>query len=65
MNHKTSVVDPDPGSGAFLPQGPGSRIRDDIFSGSRISDPYHVPNSIYLQDFTFKNGEKQEKFIFV
>jgi hypothetical protein len=51
----------------FYPKEPGSesRIRDDIFSGSRIPDPYHVPNSIYVQDFTFKNGEKQEKFNFV
>jgi hypothetical protein len=35
-----SVVDPDPGSGAFLPPGSGIRIRDPdpgwIFSGSRI-----------------------------
>jgi hypothetical protein len=28
--------------------------------GSRIPDPYHVANSIYLQNFTFKNGEKQK-----
>jgi hypothetical protein len=36
-----SVVDLDPGSGAFLPQGYGIRIRDDFFPdpGSRISDP--------------------------
>jgi hypothetical protein len=31
----------------------------------RIPDPYHVPNSIYLQDLTFKKGEKQEKLNFV
>jgi hypothetical protein len=33
-----SVADPDPGSGAFLPQGSGIRIRDDFFPdlGSRI-----------------------------
>jgi hypothetical protein len=39
----TSVADPDPGSGAFLPQ--GSRIRDEFFldPGSRI--PY--PRSLY------------------
>jgi hypothetical protein len=47
----------DPGSGAFLPQVSGM-----IFF--RIPDPYHVPNSIYLQDFTFINGEKQEKLNF-
>jgi hypothetical protein len=31
------------------------------------SDPYDVPNSIpvYLQEFTFKNGKKQEKLKFV
>jgi hypothetical protein len=40
--------DPDPGSGSGM-----------IFF--RISDRYHVLNSIYLQDFTFINGEKQEK----
>jgi hypothetical protein len=45
------------GSGAFLPQGSGSGM---IFF--QIPDPCHAPNSIYLQDFTFKNGEKQEKF---
>jgi hypothetical protein len=54
-----------PGSGAFLPLGSGFEIRDDFFSGSRISDPYDVPNSIYLQEFTFKNGEKQEDLNFV
>jgi hypothetical protein len=32
-----SVADPDPGSGAFLT--PGSNIRNNFFSGSRISDP--------------------------
>jgi hypothetical protein len=32
-----SVADPDPGSGAFLT--PGSGIRNEFFSGSRISDP--------------------------
>jgi hypothetical protein len=41
------------------------RIQDDFFSGSWNSDPYHIPNSIYLPDFTFKNGEKQEKLNFV
>jgi hypothetical protein len=43
----TSVADPDPGSGAFLPQGSGIRIRDNFFPdpGSRIPDPYDVPNS--------------------
>jgi hypothetical protein len=55
-----SVADPDPGSGAFIPQGSGSGM---IFF--RIRDPYDVPNSIYLQDFTFKNGEKKEKSNFV
>jgi hypothetical protein len=50
-----SVADPDPGSGAFLPQGSGIRIRDDFFSGSRIL------TTSQIQDFTFKNGEKQEK----
>jgi hypothetical protein len=37
-----SVADPDPGSGAFLPQGSG--IRFDFFPdpGSRILDPYRV-----------------------
>jgi hypothetical protein len=51
----------------FYPKDPGSGsgIRGDFFSGSRTSDTYHVPNSIYLQDFTFKNGEKQEKLNFV
>jgi hypothetical protein len=54
-------VDPDPvyfytkdkgsGSGMILFQDPGPQI----------PDPYHVPNSIYFQDFTFKKGEKQEK----
>jgi hypothetical protein len=33
----------DPGSGAFLPQGSGIRIRDDFYSGSRISDPGSLP----------------------
>jgi hypothetical protein len=35
---KSSVADPDPGSGAFLTQGSGSRIRDDFFPdpGSQI-----------------------------
>jgi hypothetical protein len=49
----------------FYPKDPvsGSGIRDDFFSGSRFLDPYHVPISIYLQDFTFKNGEKQENLI--
>jgi hypothetical protein len=37
----TSVADPDLGSGAFLPKGSG--IRDDFFSGSRISDPGSLP----------------------
>jgi hypothetical protein len=50
----TNVADPGSGSLIFFP-GPGSRIQD----------PFHVPNSIYLQDVTFKNGEKQEKFNFV
>jgi hypothetical protein len=36
-----SVADPDPGSGAFLPQGSG--IRDDFFSGYRISNPGSLP----------------------
>jgi hypothetical protein len=54
-----SVADPDPGSGAFLPQGSG--IRDDLFPdlGSRIL------TTSQIQDFTFKNGEKQEKLNFV
>jgi hypothetical protein len=34
-----SVADPDPGFGAFLPPGSGIRIREEFFSGSRISDP--------------------------
>jgi hypothetical protein len=55
-----SVKDPDPVQ--FYPR---IRIRDDFFSGSRIPDSYHVSNSIYIQDFTFKNGEKQEKLNFV
>jgi hypothetical protein len=64
---KSSVANPDPGSGAFLPQGSGSGIRDPGWfflpdPGSGIPDPYDVPNSIYLQDFTFKNDQKQEKF---
>jgi hypothetical protein len=63
VNHKNKCCGS--GSGAFLPQGSGIRIWDDIFSGSLISDPYHVPNSIYLQDFTFKNGKKPEKLNFV
>jgi hypothetical protein len=50
------------GSGPFLPQESKIRIRDDFF---QISDPYHIPNKIYLQDFTFKNGRKQEKLNFV
>jgi hypothetical protein len=54
----TSVADP--GSGAFLLQGSGSGMH--FF---RISDPYDFPNSRYLQDFTFKNDEKQEKLNFV
>jgi hypothetical protein len=39
----TSVADPGPGSGAFLPQGSG--IRDDFFPdpGSRIQDPGSLP----------------------
>jgi hypothetical protein len=52
----------DPGSGAFLLQGSGSESGMIFF---RISDPYDIPNSIYLQDFTFKNGEKQAKLNFV
>jgi hypothetical protein len=54
VSAKNSVADPDPGSGAFLPQGSGIRIRDsdpgsgsgirnDFFSGSRISDPGSLP----------------------
>jgi hypothetical protein len=35
----TSVADPDPGSGAFLPTGSGIRILDEFFR-SRISDPW-------------------------
>jgi hypothetical protein len=54
-----SVADPDPGSGAFLPQGSGSGIREDFFSGSRIL------TTSQIQFFTFKNGEKQEKLNFV
>jgi hypothetical protein len=54
---KRSVADPDPGSGAFLLQGSG--IRDDFFSGSRIL------TTSQIQDFTFKNGEKQEKLNFI
>jgi hypothetical protein len=65
INILNSVADPDPGSGPFLPP----RIQDQgswmIFSRSRISDPYHIPNSIYLQDFTYEYGEKQEKLNFV
>jgi hypothetical protein len=53
---KSSVADPDPVH--FYPKDPG-------WFFLRIPDPYHVPNSIYLQDFTFKNGEKQEKLNFV
>jgi hypothetical protein len=36
----TSVADPDPGSGAFLPPGSGIRIRDGamVGSGSGIRD---------------------------
>jgi hypothetical protein len=48
-----SVADKDPVSGAFLPP---------IFFpdlGSRIL------NTFQIQDFTFKNGEKQEKLNFV
>jgi hypothetical protein len=62
-----SAADPDPGSGAFLPQGSGSGIRNYFFldPGSRIPDSYDVPKSIYLQGFTFKNGKKQEKLNFV
>jgi hypothetical protein len=54
-----SVADPDTGSGEFLPQGSGSGMNFFPDPGSRIHDPYDVPNSIYLQDFTCKNGEKQ------
>jgi hypothetical protein len=45
----------------FYPKDPGSGsgIRDDFFSGSRI-----LTTSLIL-DFTFKNGEKQEKLNFV
>jgi hypothetical protein len=37
----TSVADPDPGSGAFLPLGSMIRIQDDFFPdpGSRFLDP--------------------------
>jgi hypothetical protein len=48
----------------FYPKDPGSGSGMIFFldPGSRIPDPYHIPNSIYLQDFTFKNdGKKQEK----
>jgi hypothetical protein len=42
----------------FYPKDPGSGSGMIFF---RIPDPYHVPNSVYLQDFIFINGEKQEK----
>jgi hypothetical protein len=42
------------------------RIRDNFFSGSRISDPGSwILTTSQIQDFTFKNGEKQEKLGFV
>jgi hypothetical protein len=43
-----SVADPDPGSGAFLPQGFWIRIRDDLFPdpGYGIPDPKHYLYSI-------------------
>jgi hypothetical protein len=47
------------------------RIRDDFFPdpGSRIPDPGSLPhpkfNILYIQNFTFKNGEKQEKSNYV
>jgi hypothetical protein len=53
----SSVADPDPGSSAFLPQGSG--IWDDFFPGSQILSMYQI------LDFSFKNGEKQEKYNFV
>jgi hypothetical protein len=37
-----SVVDPDPGSGAFLTPGPGSGIPNRFFSGSRIPALYFL-----------------------
>jgi hypothetical protein len=45
-NVATSVADPDPGSGAFLPPGSGIRIRDEIFP-----DPGSGPffDDIFLQ----------------
>jgi hypothetical protein len=49
----------------FYPKDPGFGMIFFPDPGSQIPDPYDVPNSIYLQDFTFKNGEKQEKINFV
>jgi hypothetical protein len=47
----------------FYPKDPGSGSGMIFFPdpGSRIPDPYYVLNSIYLQDFTFKNGENRKK----
>jgi hypothetical protein len=36
----SSVADPDPGSGAFLTPGSRNGIRNRLFSGSRIPNPY-------------------------
>jgi hypothetical protein len=45
----------------FYPKDPKSGMIFSLDPGARIPDPYHIPNSIYLQDFTFEIGEKQEK----
>jgi hypothetical protein len=51
----------------FYPKDPGSGSGMIFFPdpGSRIPYSYHVPNSIYLQDFTFKMAKNRKKFNFV
>jgi hypothetical protein len=51
MYRGTSVADPDPGSGAFLPPGPGIRIRDEFFvdPGSRIFLTTGKPKTLLLK----------------
>jgi hypothetical protein len=44
----------------FYPKDPGSGMTFFPDPGSRIPDPYHVPNSIYLQNFTFKMAKNRK-----
>jgi hypothetical protein len=42
----TSVADPDPGSGAFLPLDPGSGMGNKSGSGSGMNKPDHISESL-------------------